>query len=71
MARKIKKSYNKPSLYERIECIKSLELTISANFEDLHDLYYNGLSNAETRRLRSIIESDGQKHYVVPKYLGK
>jgi hypothetical protein len=63
----IKKAHKKLSLATRVECIKGLEQLILANFEELHRLYYDGLSDAETRRLKDIIESDGGEHYVIPK----
>ena len=63
----IKKTEKKIPIKHRIDMIKGLEKLIKENFAELHRLYYDGLTEDQSRRLIEAVLSDCEEHYVIPR----
>ena len=50
-------------LIDRVKRIREIDKQITALMDELHSLYYDGLTTAEHNRLYDKVMSDGESHW--------
>ena len=53
----------KMKLTDRVKRIREIDKQITALMDELHSLYYDGLTTAEHNRLYDKVMSDGESHW--------